>query len=273
MKMIFPVITDFDKKLPYFFAGVGCDYEQEKIERPKGHPCFQWIQTRSGVGKLHMHGREYLLKEGMGMLLFPNEPHVYYKAQAEWNVDWIIFEGDGIPEFVKGIMGLGASEVCSVRKQEALALKILQLHDTVAANEPMRNIACSALVYSLLTDILRNATFQMDKPARGNWSKLDAVVSYIHHHYMEGIALEELAELADLTPQYLCTAFKQYTSQTVFQYINMVRISKSKELLVAEINMPIKEIAYKSGFHDVSYFCKVFRKVEGKSPLDFRRLR
>ncbi len=272
-QMIFPIMTDFDKKLPYFFAGVGCSYEQEPIDRPAGHSNFQWIQTYRGEGILHLRGKEYVLKEGMGMLLFPGEPHDYKKSGDEWLVDWVILEGAGISDFVRNILELKQSEVCSVRDVEMLSERIGEVFAVTASNEPMKNAICSKLVYSLLTDILRTGTFQTEKITAGNTRGLDAVISYIHLHFEKVLTLEALAEIANLTPQYLCTAFKRYTSQTVFQYINMVRVSKSKERLMAEVNRPIAEIACETGFHDASYFCKIFRRLEGKSPAEFRRLR
>lgn len=269
-QVIFPVTTDFDRKLPYFFAGVGCNYEQEKIERPKGHTNYQWIQTRSGEGVLYLREKKYVLKEGMGMLLFPKEPHIYHKTKGDWYVDWIIFDGGGIADFVRNLTNLKQSEVGNVKDPAILSRKMEDIFQVSASNESMKNAICSQLIYSLLTDILRNAAFQTDKAITGNANKLDAVINYINMHYAEVLVLDTLADIADLTPQYLCTVFKQYTSRTVFQYINMVRVSKSKELLLAEYSMPVGEIAYRTGFRDVSYFCKTFRRLEGKSPMEFR---
>lgn len=272
-EMIFPITTDFDRKLSYFFAGVGCDYKQEKIQRPVGHANYQWIQTRSGEGILSLRGKEYLLREGVGMLLFPGEPHSYCKLKDDWRVDWIILDGDGIADFVRKLMQMKQSEVGNVREPEVLSRKMQKIFEVTASDEPMKGSTCSELIYSLLIDILKNFTFQADRVAGGNMGRLDEVISHISRHYPEVLTLEELAELAHLTPQYLCTAFKQYTSQTVFQYINMVRVSKSKELLLAGSDISIGEIAHRTGFHDTSYFCKVFRKLEGKSPMEFRKLR
>ena len=273
MQMIFPVITDFDRKLPYFFAGVGVNYEQERIDRPSGHAHYQWIQTRCGEGILYLRGKEYLLKEGTGMFLFPGEPHTYHKTKEEWQVDWIIFEGAGIADFAGKVLELSRSEVGMVSEPERLRCKIEEVFRMAASDEPMKNSICSDLVYSLLMEILRKTTFQNEKAIAGNQKKLDVVISHINRQYQNDLTLEDLAEVAGLTPQYLCTVFKQYTSQTIFQYINMVRVSKSKELLLAVSDMPIKEIATQTGFHDVSYFCKIFRKLEGKSPLEFRKSR
>ncbi len=272
-QMIFPVITDFDRRLPYFFAGVGVNYEQEKIERPMGHGRYQWIQTRSGEGILCLRGKEYILKEGTGMFLFPGEPHSYKEVNGEWCVDWIIFEGMGIADYARNVLELTQSEVGFVQESEMLSEKMEEIFRLAASNEPMKNSMCSDFVYSLMMDILRKVTFQREKVALGNQKKLDKVISYINRCYREDLTLEQLAGVAKLTPQYLCTAFKQYTSQTVFQYINMVRVSKSKELLLAEPGMSVKDIAEHAGFHDVSYFCKVFRKLERKSPLEFRAMR
>ena len=198
-QMIFPVITDFDRKLPYFFEGVGVNYEQERIDRPEGHAHYQWIQTRKGEGILYLRGKEYLLKEGMGMFLFPGEPHTYHKTKEEWQVDWIIFEGVGIADFAGKVLELNHSEVGVVSEPERLRSKMEEVFQMAASDEPMKNSICSDIVYSLLMEILRKTTFQNEKTITGNQKKLDGVISHINRHYQTDLSLEELSVLVSVS--------------------------------------------------------------------------
>ena len=100
--------------------------------------------------------------------------------------------------------------------------------------------------------------------------RLMPVFNYINNHYKEPIPLETLANTITVTPQHLCHIFKSFTGRTVTEYINSVRIGKSKELLLSGRNLLIKEIAAECGFTDVSYFCETFRRSEGISPAVFR---
>ena len=84
--------------------------------------------------------------------------------------------------------------------------------------------------------------------------------------------MSDLADIAGLTPQYLCSLFKSITSKTIFEYICLTKIQKSKEILLKSPNLMVKTVAEMSGFNDESYFCVVFKRQEKMSPLEFRRL-
>lgn len=271
-KIIFPITTDFDMQLPYYFAGVGCDYEQENIDRSEGYPDFQWIQCRSGKGELNLNGTKYVLEENQGMFLFPHEPHEYHALHNSWKVDWIIFRGKDIEYFVRSILKMDCSSVYYVTSPHIISNKITQLYNTATSDNPTKNMICSSLVYAVLTDILRLTSSKQNSSIANRFNRIKPILSYIDENYAKQLSLSELADIADLTPQYLCSAFKKSTSQTLSEYINMVRIRKSKEFLLSDRNMQIKKIALITGFQDTSYFCSIFRKYENMSPTEFRAL-
>lgn len=104
------------------------------------------------------------------------------------------------------------------------------------------------------------------------YNRIKPVIEYIDENYNRLITLSDLSEVLKVTPQHLCNMFKKVTSQRVFEYINLKRIQKSKELLLQQEQLQIKEISSIVGFDDVSYFCSLFRKIEQISPGEFRRL-
>lgn len=81
----------------------------------------------------------------------------------------------------------------------------------------------------------------------------------------------ELADLIDLSPQYLCRLFKECLSLRPFEYLARKRIQQAK-LLLLEDKLNINEIAAEVGYNDCSYFCAVFKKHEMLSPAEFRSL-
>lgn len=271
-KMIFSVTTEFDLSLPYYFSGVGCSYEQENINRPEGYPEYQWIQCRSGKGELNMNGTKYIIEEGQGMFFFPDEPHEYHALDEKWEVDWIIFRGTHISTFVRDILRMTTSGVYYVTTPHIISDKLEELYSTASSANSMKNLVCSSIVYSVLLDILRLTSAKQNTAIVNKLSRINSVLRYIDENYTKQLSLAELSEIAELTPQYLCSAFKKSTTQTMFEYINMVRIRKSKEILLYDRGMQIKEIAGAVGFDDVSYFCSVFRRFEKMSPTEFRML-
>ena len=276
-KMFFPVADEFSDKLAYGFAGVGCYYEQEHVKRPGGryetewmYPYYQWIQCRRGSGELVLGGKKYTVGEGQGMLLFPNEPHEYYAVTDSWEVDWVVFSGKYTEEFIRDIMGVRESRVYSVTMPHMISELIVKLYETAVSDDPVKYIISSGIVYDILRNIYICGFKKKGSSLSDKAERLRPVFRYIDEHYREAIPLTVLSDLILVTPQHLCVIFKNLTSRTVSEYINSVRIAKSKELLLRERNMQIKEVAALCGFSDVSYFCAMFKRFENISPAEFR---
>ena len=94
---------------------------------------------------------------------------------------------------------------------------------------------------------------------------------YIDEHYTQPITLEEVATVANLSPAYFSAVFKKYTDKNFSEYLIERRIKESKRLL-RETTFNIKEISDKVGYRDQKYFSKLFVKVTGLKPSEFRKL-
>lgn len=92
---------------------------------------------------------------------------------------------------------------------------------------------------------------------------------YISKHYSEDISLSDVAEKIHLNPSYLSSLFKQVTGSSFKEYLNRVRIEEAKSLL-ENTDYSIMEIAVATGYSDQSYFSKVFRKLTGITPKQYR---
>lgn len=96
------------------------------------------------------------------------------------------------------------------------------------------------------------------------------VRAYIDSHLDTDIRLSDLAAIADLEASYFIRAFKSATGLTPYQFLLEKRIQHAARLL-AETNMPIADIAYKSGFSNQSHLTSVFGKIMGTTPAVFRK--
>lgn len=270
-KRYIPVITESDKELPYYVVNVGQQWNQEHVIRPNGY-LYQWIQCVKGEGELVLNGKAIRVKEGTAMLLFKEEAHEYYAISPAWIVDWIVFDGQQVEHFLKHTAGISASGVFYVSRPDIFLEKIQGIMDIGQADYTLKSIQCSSLLYGLLTDIVQHTSTQPDNSATHLSSRLKPLFQYIEQNYNEPLVLDDLAAMTCYTPQHLCTVFKKTTGIRIFQYINSVRIKKSKELLLQHPHMQIKEIAQLTGFEDVNYFCSVFKKHEQLSPGQFRKI-
>lgn len=95
-------------------------------------------------------------------------------------------------------------------------------------------------------------------------------MEFIRSNYDKKIGLEHVADHVHLSSSYVGSLFRRKTGQTVSDYLNQVRMEKSKAIL-SHGDLPISDIAYQCGFGDQSYFTRVFKKQTGLSPGQYRR--
>lgn len=271
---IFPVITETEKQLPLYLTGVGCYYRQEHVVRPEGYPTFQWIQCRKGQGELIMGGQSYPVGPQQGIFLYPNEPHEYFETHEPWEVDWIGFGGCFVEKMVHQL-GFKSSNVFYIFQGETTFAKMRHALQIAQSGDPFRSLQCSNIIYELLLDLYKYTTHNAranDASILQQHSRLKPVLDYMEENFSKVITLEGLADTILITPQHLCLLFKNTLKMRPFEYLNHVRINKSKDLMFARRDLEIQAIAGMVGFENVSYFCAVFKQIEGLSPGQFRKL-
>lgn len=93
---------------------------------------------------------------------------------------------------------------------------------------------------------------------------------YMEEHYAEKVTLQRVADVAGISSGYLSTLFSQYLDCGFVDYLNKIRIEHACDYL-RQNYFKVYEIAYKVGYRDKKYFARVFRKVTGMSPGEYRK--
>jgi YesN/AraC family two-component response regulator len=92
---------------------------------------------------------------------------------------------------------------------------------------------------------------------------------YIKQNHAEELSLGQVAKAVNTSTFYFCKMFKKGTGLNFTEYVSRVRIESAKNLLLNP-NLRISEIAYQVGFQSLTHFNRVFKKVVGESPTDYR---
>lgn len=95
------------------------------------------------------------------------------------------------------------------------------------------------------------------------------VEAYIQRNYSKDISIGDIARAVYLTPTYLCSLFKKEKGETINDYITKVRIQNAMWLL-KDRKLKLYEISLKVGYDDPNYFAKVFKKITGLNPSEYR---
>jgi AraC family transcriptional regulator len=99
--------------------------------------------------------------------------------------------------------------------------------------------------------------------------RLNRVLDFMRQNYAKETRLWELANLAGMSPHYFCELFKQSTGISPYQYSLRCRMDRAKEFLRSP-QFTVRQVAEATGFADQSHFTKVFRRMVGVTPLQFR---
>ena len=103
-----------------------------------------------------------------------------------------------------------------------------------------------------------------------NYSQLtQRCITYIDFHYAEPLSLSFFADMCHVTKSYLSTLFKKETDTNITDYIHSVRIRHALVLLNSTA-LPIHAIAASCGYSDINYFIKIFKRLNGNSPKQYR---
>ncbi|MUT66939.1 response regulator [Paenibacillus sp. NEAU-GSW1] len=96
------------------------------------------------------------------------------------------------------------------------------------------------------------------------------IAKYMEQHYHREVTLQDISERFYLSREYISRRFKQEMGENVFDYLARIRVEKAR-LLLANPNLKIGQIAEMVGYDDEKYFSKVFKKIEGVSPNQYRK--
>lgn len=128
-------------------------------------------------------------------------------------------------------------------------------------------------VISLLTIFADHLSMKSNQIALQNAQAEPPVIArakaYIQAHYMEQLALGQVAAAVNTSIFYFCKLFKKVAGINFTEYVSRVRIEKAKNLLLNP-NLRVTEIAYEVGFQSLTHFNRVFKKITGESPTEYR---
>ena len=105
--------------------------------------------------------------------------------------------------------------------------------------------------------------------ARVQQARVDRAAQHAALHLTDALDVPQLAAIAGLSPSRFARIFHERTGYAPADYVRRLRVQRARELL-GDINLSIKEIARATGFADVYTFSKVFRRVDGLSPTEYR---
>lgn len=260
--------------------------EPGEVYPPQNHPTrylfstdkgrildeYQLLYITQGKGRFcSAHGEDRVISEGNMFLLFPGEWHSYYPdSRTGWVEYWIGFTGESIDKKQEHNFFSKTRPVLNVGLQNELVNIYLRAIDIAQEQETGFQQQLAGIV-----DYLLAFAFAYDKSSSFEEIKVTKLINKAKLIIVENldadISLEEIASRLNISYSWFRRVFKQYTGFSPLQYIQEMKIQKSKELLTNS-DLSNAEIAFKLGFDNSNYFCSVFKKKTKMTPMQYRNL-
>ena len=232
-----------------------------------------------GDGIYAMQGKEYPFSAGDIFLFGTGETHSITEIRTDMEVLNVHFEPRILWEHsdTAELLGLFSSRSDSFENRFAdeggeIQKKILALECEIAEKKPCFSINARYLLFSILSELIRR--YNCVKPAAPAASTAGArnlrrAIDYIGENLSEPLTLAAIADVAYMSPTYFSAVFKKLNGISPWEYITIKRVEKAVHMLKTTDLTKI-EIAERCGFSGASNFYKMFRRVTGKRPSDFK---
>ncbi len=234
--------------------------------RRRGQTPFTVLQhTISGTGRLRYENRSYRVNAGETLLVLVPHNHRYWLEKGErWEYFWISMNGEEALRIHRLILA-AAGPVLKLQQATIDHLADCSLRLVKSAETPA---SASAVAYeaamALYDDVFGSHAFAADRSA------MQIVIDHIHANLDKPLPVGELARVSGLSRAHFSRVFAESEGIPPAEFVLQQRMQRAAKLLAKAAFIPVKEVAIMSGFDDANYFSKVFRRIYGINPTEFR---
>lgn len=223
--------------------------------------------VEAGVQAYSCRGARHFTPAGHIFLVNPGEPHTGEAATCQGYVYRTVYPRPSLMQQVAGeVTGHSALPFFThaVIRDDRLRERLLRFHRTVAEGAPSLSVE-STLLDALMHLIRRYAgEWRLRSCRSSERSAVRTAREYIDAHYGADVSLSKLAALVGLSPCYFARAFHKDVGLPPHAYLESVRISRARELLLRGV--PITDVSAAVGYGDQSHFTHRFKRLLGTTP-------
>lgn len=232
----------------------------------RNHHIVAWCTS----GKAHyLFGRDRL-EVGRGTLLyFPAASR--HCARADDQDPWAFYSLAFALQRPQARVQQALGELpWHVRPEDPLAIdtRLADLERVWISRRPGYLLQCRAVISSLLHTFISSATQGCRDSSHAR--RIQRILDILHGDLGRNYSIDELSELAGLSPSRFRAVFKEATGHSAVRYQNWLRINRAKDLLLSG-DCTVTQAAREVGFEDVYYFSRLFKKMTATNPSDYRK--
>ena len=224
----------------------------------------------SGSGKQNLNGEIYDLKRGSVYFLTNTDFHEIIISEPLLNYNISMDMLSVSPEFMKKSLS-STQRVFAPPPDEFKRLCLLaELLEDASSKYKHINPTYSQMLLSCLLLQMSELFDPEVKNKIGVSSVIQNVILYLHANFRNNPSLDEVADFAQLSRNYISNLFKKETGMTLIKYCTTLKIGYAKRLL-SITDMPITDICFDCGFSSIPNFIRTFNLNTGRSPQKYRK--
>ena len=245
------------------------------------HDEFEIIYVKSGLLTVSISGESYIGKAGDAFVVSPGNLHLM--GSQTGTVDYYTFlfplkyisfrTDDMLDEKLLEPLNSGHLMICPRVKDTAKELceQLIEIYEAKKDESESKittQVRTKIILLQFILEMWKKG-FVIENDTSGRNTVEKEMVSYIQQNFTGKISLKEFGEQFHLSEKYISRYFKEHFHITLSQYITYLRLENAKQLL-QDTDLSVTETAMQSGYQNVSYFIRSFKKTYGISPLKYR---
>lgn len=247
------------------------------------HEHLEILYIVSGEASLECGSSTFTVKEGDMIVINRNElhyglslsDHLFYYALI---ADFSLLQSHSLDatemKFITPITQNRLIFENRISGDDALASMLSIIHE-LEQREFGYELAVKSELYRLLTLLVRGyvaTVLTLDEYVERmkNVERFAPIFKYIEEHYREDLSVELLSGMAGLSRFHFSRLFKEISGRTVTEYVNETRLNRA-DYLLRESPLTVSEIAAATGFNDIYYFSRIFKKYKSMAPSALRK--
>ena len=266
--LYFSTPSEYARRMLFYMSTCGYYYTNYdyRIKR-ENYNSYMLFYICDGRLSLTSGGQTVVASAGQVGFLNCHEPHEYHTI-GNTEFVWLHLDGSNTDDFYRQAVQMHGGFVFDTPYAEQIKDGIYEIVFSFRNEQPFSEVRLSQKLYGLLA-----ATIDTDK-ANGEQSAMDETVAkairFIRTQYMNAITLTDVAAHVNMSQFHFSRLFKRGCGCPPHEYLILTRLNRAKHLLKTT-DLPIKVIAQKVGYQNVSSFTNAFTDRVGISPTLFRK--
>ena len=235
-------------------------------EREEGADQYILIYCTEGKGVIEVEDEKYFLGKSDAFCIPRNVCHRYYADEREpWSILWVHFKGDNTKLFPLEERRLVHLNSRHSDNQMMVLFKLL--FKVLERNYNLGNFIYISQVLSLI----RAEIYYREKLDESTTQDrhVTQVIRFMYQNLSGNLTLEDISNQVQLSKSYLNAIFKTHTGRSPVEFFIHLKMQEACKLLKST-DLYVYEVSVRLGYSDPYYFSRIFKKVVGVSPKDYK---